>query len=104
MVAGTHALLCQTPRGPARPDAEPMKVYPNPSTGKFTVEVRAQDHLFDVNVYNLMGEMIFHWESAGTGAAVLEVDLTKRPDGLYFVELDTEKANVLRRIVLERQQ
>ena len=85
-------------------EGDQLNVFPNPATGKFSVEVKQQDHPYDVNIYNLMGEMVFHWEATDAGEASLEVDLSKRPDGIYFVELDTDKANVLRRVILERRQ
>ena len=85
-------------------DTEPLNVYPNPTAGKFSIVVKEQENQYDVNIYNLMGEMVFHWESADQGTSSLEVDLSKRPDGVYFVELDTDKANVLKRLVLDRQR
>lgn len=93
----------QPARTAVRAHTEALNVYPNPSVGKFTIEVREQDNQFDINIYNLMGEMVFHWESADQAAATLEVDLARRPDGVYFVELDTDKASVLKRIVLKRE-
>ncbi len=76
-------------------------VFPNPSSGKFTVSVREIDRHFGINVYNLIGELVFRWESPDTGPAEIEVNLTKQPRGLYFVELDTDRGNLIRKIVVE---
>ncbi len=81
---------------------EAITVYPNPSGGKFTIKVAEQEKPFHINIYNLVGEMIFHWESGNSLQASFEADLSRRPEGIYFVELDTEKANVVKRIILER--
>jgi hypothetical protein len=78
-----------------------LSVYPNPSSGKFNVTVKDQDGPFDVNVYNLIGELIFHWESAGSANANIEFNLAKYPKGVYFIELDTEKANTIKKIIID---
>jgi hypothetical protein len=79
-----------------------LQVFPNPTTGKFTIQVKEQEQAFHINIYNLIGEMVFHWESGNSNTAGFEVDLSRKPDGVYFVELDTEKANVLKRIIVDR--
>jgi hypothetical protein len=79
-------------------------VYPNPSSGKFSVQVKEQEKPYDINVYNLIGEMVFHWESQGNGPASLEVNLTRQPRGVYFVELDTERGNVLKKIIIDYEK
>jgi hypothetical protein len=83
-------------------NANTLQVFPNPTTGKFNISVKEQEKAFHVNIYNLVGEMIFHWESGNSTTANFEADLSRKPDGVYFVELDTEKANVLKRIIVDR--
>jgi hypothetical protein len=79
-------------------------VYPNPSSGKFTVSVKELDRHYDINVYNLIGELVFHWESVDGNPADVEVNLSKQPRGLYFVELDTDGANLLKKIVIDQDK
>ena len=92
----------QTARKPGQADNATLQVYPNPSSGKFNVLVKEQEQSFHINIYSIIGEMVFHWESGNANTANFEVDLSRRPDGIYFVELDTEKANTVKRLVLER--
>jgi hypothetical protein len=89
-------------RKPGKEESLGLQVYPNPSSGKFTLQVKEQERGFHINIYNLIGEMVYHWESGVNTFATFEVDLSRRPDGVYFVELDTEKANVLQRIIIDR--
>lgn len=88
--------------GKIRSEQGTLQVFPNPTTGKFTVQVKEQESAFHINVYNLIGEMVFHWESGQNTSANFEIDLARRPDGVYFVELDTDQANQVRRIILNR--
>jgi hypothetical protein len=58
-----------------------QEVYPNPSTGKFTV--KSEDG--QINVYALSGELILSQTTHG----VQEIDLSKVQSGTYIVETST---------------
>jgi hypothetical protein len=79
-------------------------VFPNPSTGKFKVVLKDIDAPFDINVYNLIGQMIYHWESAGSPSADLEINLSKHPKGIYLVELDTEGLNMIKKVIIDHDK
>lgn len=99
-----HAAPAQAQRKEGRSTAEQLTVFPNPTAGKVNIIVKEQEHQYDINIYNLMGDMVFHWEANDQGQASLEVDLSRHPDGIYFVELDTDKANVVKRVIIDRHR
>ncbi len=98
------SLSAQTGVKARNADPASFHVYPNPGAGVFNVQVKEQDKNFDINVYNLVGQMIFHWESSSGAAATVEINLSKQPKGVYFVELDTEKASLLKKIILDNSR
>lgn len=102
MSVNAHAQVQKRTGGDKEDYSSTLQVYPNPTTGKITISVREQEKAFHINIYNLIGEMVFHWESGNSTNANFEADLSRKPDGVYFVELDTEKANVLKRIIVDR--
>ena len=53
--------------------------YPNPNTGKFTIENKGE-----LNIYNLLGEKIF---SQKLSLPKTEIDFSSQPKGIYFVKL-----------------
>lgn len=59
-----------------------IRVYPNPSTGVFTLV--SGSPLSEVKVYNLLGELIFMEEKAGS---TLTIDLSGTPAGVYFYQV-----------------
>lgn len=59
---------------------------------------------YDINVYNLIGEMVYHWESNGTSPANVEINLSKQPKGVYLVELDTERANLIKKVLVDYEK
>jgi hypothetical protein len=79
-------------------------IFPNPNEGKFTVTVKDLERSFDINVYNLIGEMVYHWESNETTGDKIEINLSKHPKGVYLVELDTEKGNVIKKVVVDTEK
>lgn len=64
-----------------------LSVQPNPSNGKFKVEISALQLVKqpDLVVFNLWGEKIYQ---AVVTSQETEIDLSDRSDGIYFVRLD----------------
>jgi hypothetical protein len=62
---------------------ESFGIYPNPTSGKFTIELPATKSNVDILIYNAMGEMISGHHS--TGNQKIQMDLTNYPAGIYFV-------------------
>jgi hypothetical protein len=61
----------------ALPQITRLQVYPNPSTGIFSISAIA-----NIEVYNIVGELILFENSATS------IDLTAAPKGMYFVKLN----------------
>ena len=87
-------------------DATPVSfhIFPNPNEGKFTVTVKEMEQSYDINVYNLIGEMVYHWESNGSAGEKTEINLSKQPKGIYLVELDTEGRNLIKKVVVDNDK
>ena len=81
-----------------------FNIFPNPSAGKFNVVIKEVEETFHINVYNLIGEMVYHWESNGASPANVEINLSKQPKGVYLVELDTEHANIIRKVLIDYEK
>ncbi|MDI1355465.1 MAG: T9SS type A sorting domain-containing protein [bacterium] len=73
---------------------EALKVFPNPSSGKFEIETITPCTGF--RVYNQLG--ILEKESNMWGNS-LEIDLGDSPDGIYFVKLSFERGSRMIKIL-----
>jgi hypothetical protein len=71
-------------------------IYPNPSTGIFTVETDSPDRIVDLVVVNTKGETVL----AGLLPASGQINLSSRPKGIYFVKFITDTKTVIEKIVV----
>ncbi len=70
-----------------------VKVFPNPTPGKFTVEFEDGEGFKELVVLNSMGKVIkrVNLESLHHGVNNLVVDLEDYPSGIYFVQAINER-------------
>jgi len=75
-----------------------IKIYPNPGTGKFTIN---SSHAFNsVEVYNLLGKQVYseHLSNQQTSA---EIDISNFTKGIYFVKVSEGKSTTTRKILVQ---
>jgi hypothetical protein len=78
-----------------------LRVYPNPNTGRFTVEF--QDPLMAdsyYSVYDAVGKLLYQ-RPLRTGATVEEVDLGRYGPGSYVVHFTSTEGTCYERVVVE---
>jgi len=75
-----------------------MNIYPNPTSGKFTVD-NAKGEIGSYQVLDLLGSLIF--ESNFTDLEKQTVDLSTHPNGVYFLKIRNEEFSKTIKIVKE---
>ena len=71
-------------------------IYPNPVNDKLIVE--AQEALGTVEIYNLMGALVYSQKDCANKVEIQTADL---PMGIYFIRLTNDKTSETRRFVKE---
>ena len=71
-------------------------IYPNPVSDKLTIE--AQETLEKVEIYNVLGALVYSQKSCGEKVEITTADL---PAGTYVVRMTTKNATETRRFVKE---
>ncbi len=76
-----------------------LKVYPNPTNGKFRIELTGniQAEITRIDIFGLHGESVL--SEAGSGAAVNEFSIADKPAGIYFVKVMAGKNLLTGKIV-----
>ncbi|MEI6488680.1 MAG: T9SS type A sorting domain-containing protein [Bacteroidota bacterium] len=72
-----------------------INISPNPATNQFTIE-NSQLRINSIHIYNVLGEEV---QSLKLESSKLAVDLSSLANGVYFVEIDSEKGIVRKKLV-----
>jgi hypothetical protein len=72
-------------------------LYPNPSEGKLTINTISKEEK-DIEIFNSMGQKIYACRIANPG---LDIDLSDRPKGIYFIKMYSKKGLSVKRMVLQ---
>ncbi|MEW6468845.1 MAG: SBBP repeat-containing protein [Bacteroidota bacterium] len=77
-----------------------FRVYPNPGTGIFSLELDlGATEMIELSVFNSSGQVVDYRSLAY--APLLQVDLSGREKGIYFIEIKTGEAVLKKKIVLQ---
>ena len=82
---------------PTLTNKQEVSIYPNPSTGAFTV-VHAGPENKVVSVFDALGKKIFSFSSADL---TIKVDVTTLPAGIYFLCVENNSGKEMRKVVIE---
>ncbi len=80
-----------------------MKIYPNPSDGRFYVEFDNKfNEDFTIRILDENGTLLDHkFYSSNADHSWVEMDLTEYPVGMYIIELNTNQLFFSEQIILE---
>ncbi len=66
-----------------------LSIYPNPSSGQFTINLSNNQNVYSVEVYNVMGEKIYQSILSNSQN---NINLSTQPTGMYFVYLKSAES------------
>jgi PKD repeat protein len=71
------------------PDLVALNVYPNPTDGKFELELNSSGAI-SIKVYNMLGVLVYEEDTNAPGKYTKSIDLTGMEDGIYFISIQTD--------------
>ncbi len=74
-----------------------VSIYPNPSSGKFFVDLENEGQAFKVEVMNPVGQLVLSSIISSN-----QIDLSGLNSGVYFLRISTEKKSVVQRVAIQK--
>ncbi|HXS36631.1 MAG TPA: T9SS type A sorting domain-containing protein [Flavipsychrobacter sp.] len=82
---------------------EHLSMYPNPTSGKFTVEFTANNVVKDlqISISNVTGQQVMQRSYTNTsGQFSTQLDMSNQPRGIYVVELIADGQRMLQKLII----
>ena len=80
--------------------AKALRIYPNPSTGSFRIELGDIQEEVTITVVDALGRLI-KTETIPSGTSSYNLNLAKYASGAYTVQLKTQKGMVNKKLIIE---
>lgn len=81
-------------------ESSTFSIYPNPTSGKLTIEFKDEEIEF-ISVINLLGEELMS-RKLNQHPTKLELDITTFSEGIYYLSLNSKDKKYLQKIILLR--
>tara|TARA_B100000609_G_C17198511_1_gene426724 strand:- start:929 stop:1642 length:714 start_codon:yes stop_codon:yes gene_type:complete len=81
-----------------------INIYPNPSMGDININFNLEEEvIFDMYIIDAFGKTIISENDIkhNGGEFVRRYDLSKYPNGVYIIKIDTENNSIIKRIVVQ---
>lgn len=78
-----------------------FNAYPNPSTGIFNLTLKETVQNLDIRVFNNVGQVVTQFSKDSFNSDRYTLNLKGQAQGIYFVEVKTDKGMGLKKVVVE---
>lgn len=78
-----------------------FSLYPNPSTGSFTIEFKELTNSYSVEVFDVTGKTIYENNYDQAANLVQVVNLDHPTSGVYFVNIKSDRGLVTKKLVIQ---
>ncbi|MBW6481453.1 MAG: family 16 glycosylhydrolase [Vicingaceae bacterium] len=80
------------------PINDKVHIFPNPTSGNFTITQLEQFAGGNITITNLMGQVVLEQQ---INVSTLNINLANQPKGIYLVRINSQKESVVQKVVVE---
>ena len=78
-----------------------LAIYPNPNTGKFTIELNdIVSNKINIQVFNYAGAVVRDFQEAQN--ATYQIDLSELSVGIYFVHVNVDNQSISKKVIITK--
>lgn len=77
-----------------------ISIYPNPSNGKFCIDLKEPKSKMEVEIYNVLGQKIYK-SSTRTPLPINEINFSCHPKGVYLIKINDGENNYSEKIMIK---
>ena len=77
----------------------PLKIYPKPNRGNFTIEIDNDIHIFDIQIITLDGKLIHHIQGPKN---TNPIQLNNVASGVYIIKVNTEIGIINKKVLIQQ--
>ena len=78
-------------------------IYPNPSTGKFSLTLNGAVQKVDITILDLTGKVVYRKTNVAINKSEpLEIDLRGHSDGVYMLKISSEQGDKVMQLVKQQ--
>jgi len=77
------------------------ELYPNPTVGLVYLKLSDNDKIEQINIYDMMGKVVLSRSLQENTTNLVQLNLNNQANGLYMVELISEKTRLLEKLIIE---
>jgi hypothetical protein len=81
------------------PEQAKLNVYPNPSDGKFSLDLNGSSGTYELWIFNNLGQLVK--TDRLTAPTLINIDLSGYKQGIYYMQLKAADADIRRRIIIQ---
>lgn len=89
----------QAPIKKAAAHINEISVYPNPTSGKFTVKLSGAISNGSLKIYNIVGEIIYNEQFTDNTITTKEISLNV-PAGIYFAHINSGEKQYIEKVII----
>ena len=80
-----------------------IDLFPNPSNGNFSIitSLTASQQL-EIDVYSVLGEKVYSAKVENAKQTIIDVNMTDRASGIYFVQVNNGEEKITKRVIVVR--
>jgi hypothetical protein len=78
-----------------------LLVYPNPAHDRLVVKLPAGTGKYNIEMFNVLGAVVFSDKAIATSEQTVELNLSGKPKGIYFLSVEVNHEKVTRKIIIE---